>query len=657
MNFVSRINLRAQIAALGFIPIVCCVFAISIAGWHLYSAQIVRTEAARLSRAADIAGDARVLSYAVQRQVRNFLAGDATVALAKTRDDLASIVNLLPQIADAGVAHSDLQPLQIISGDVQSEMETIFRLRSTGSSGATINDDGDLRLAAEAFSSAAKTIGAAPGLPPLTRLLTALMRLPQIESAFARNRDPALLQNFYAAVADAEAQLAALPTGQAEVKAMTAAFNQYRSAFIAWAALVSDMDEHVKLFAYSSDQLIQGVDAMAMTLEVRAKKSEADAEVLSHRARIIGYTLGISASIITALLALLFGRNLRRVMTDVAVSVNAVRDGKYSNLAVHEERTDEIGQIGRSLLVLRDRAIERDEFLQERERNAAAQELHHHERQNQIQDFQHAIAANLAVLTNAMGQLMDTARDLTRVSDNLSETTVETVDAVTGASANVLRIASATDQLSTSVGEVAAHTEESRTVAEQITQTVREATPTMSRLQDSTARIGQVIGLIQTIASQTNLLSLNATIEAARAGEAGRGFAVVAQEVKTLANQTERATSEVRTLIDNLRSAADESSAAFSAIAQAVSTLAGTAVGIASAISEQKNGIDEITRSLHSASQQSQSASKAMLDVQGLTTRSADVAMSVSEVIAVVQDCSQHIDYDVRQFLKRVRAA
>ena len=71
----------------------------------------------------------------------------------------------------------------------------------------------------------------------------------------------------------------------------------------------------------------------------------------------------------------------------------------------------------------------------------------------------------------------------------------------------------------------------------------------MTELSRSADRIGDVIGLINTIAGQTNLLALNATIEAARAGDAGKGFAVVAQEVKALAEQTAKATNEIATQI------------------------------------------------------------------------------------------------------------
>ena len=125
----------------------------------------------------------------------------------------------------------------------------------------------------------------------------------------------------------------------------------------------------------------------------------------------------------------------------------------------------------------------------------------------------------------------------------------------------------------------------------------------MQGLAKSAGRIGEVVGLINTIAAQTNLLALNATIEAARAGEAGRGFAVVASEVKSLASQTAKATEEISEQIADIQKVAGDAIDAIKGIGSIIGEVNEVATAIAAAVQEQGAATQEITRSTQFAAQ------------------------------------------------------
>ena len=149
------------------------------------------------------------------------------------------------------------------------------------------------------------------------------------------------------------------------------------------------------------------------------------------------------------------------------------------------------------------------------------------------------------------------------------------------------RLKSAGADLVVSIEEVERNVIQATTVASEASTLAAEANSAVSRLAQSSTEVGDVVKVINSIASQTNLLALNATIEAARAGEAGKGFAVVASEVKDLATGTARATESVGKLINAIQNDAGSVVRSLAAIGEIVDRINETQTMISGVLTEQ----------------------------------------------------------------------
>ena len=237
--------------------------------------------------------------------------------------------------------------------------------------------------------------------------------------------------------------------------------------------------------------------------------------------------------VVMALSLFLLSRSLAP-LGDVTGVIDEMTQGKLDAYIPHTTRGDEIGLIARSLAVFRDQAA-RNRQMEDQERARRDDERGRAHAAGQITlEFEAKVASLMVEVGRTISALEGDAATMRADAERTRERAQSAARSAGHASQNVQSAAAAAEELAGSVNEISQQVASSSEIA---TRAVKEAENTnsqVSELSAAAAKIGEIVSLIQTIATQTNLLALNATIEAARAGEAGRGFAVVAQEVKSL---------------------------------------------------------------------------------------------------------------------------
>ena len=218
-------------------------------------------------------------------------------------------------------------------------------------------------------------------------------------------------------------------------------------------------------------------------------------------------------------------------------------------------------------------------------------------------------------------------------------------------------VAAAAEELSASIGEISRQVSQSSEITGQAVVDARRTDAIVRALAEGAERIGHVVGLIISIAGQTNLLALNATIEAARAGDAGKGFAVVASEVKSLAQQTAKATEEIGTQVGQIQSATKEAVEAIRVITGTIEEVSSIAVSIAAAVEEQGAATAEIARSVQQTAQSARDVTVNIGDVSQAATNTGTAADQVLDAATDLSRQAERLTSEVDGFITEVRAA
>ncbi len=219
------------------------------------------------------------------------------------------------------------------------------------------------------------------------------------------------------------------------------------------------------------------------------------------------------------------------------------------------------------------------------------------------------------------------------------------------ASMNVKTISAAAEEMSNSIAEIFQQITRASSIAKSAVEKSEQSEQIFINLSLMAEKIGEVVRIIEDIASQTNLLALNATIEAARAGDAGKGFAVVANEVKALAEQTGKATEEISSLVMNIQNTTREVVNAFSSIGSVISDVENAATTVAAAVEKQSATSKEIALSAENASEGTHAV---VGNVRDINKSMVYVDQAANDIIAATEDLSNQTVQRVRNLLDKM---
>jgi methyl-accepting chemotaxis protein len=433
----------------------------------------------------------------------------------------------------------------------------------------------------------------------------------------------------------------------------------YRDAFTKLIENKRTIDDLVTQMSGSAGAIMQGAGAMKADLVSDQQRLDAASHAIIGDTQHLILMLAVGGTLLGAVLAFLLGGGIAQPMTAMCKAMRELAGGNFDVVLPGLGRKDELGEMASAVEEFKLQAVAKAE------RDAATHDAQNREagaaRRAELirfaDNFEAAVGSIVSNVSASAGQLEQAAGTLTRTAETTQNLSGQVAGSSEQASSTIDSVASATEELSASVAEIGRQVEESNRIAEAAVVQAQETDGRIGKLSRAAQQIGDVVKLITAIAEQTNLLALNATIEAARAGEAGRGFAVVAAEVKSLANQTAKATDEISNHISGMQDATQESVAAIKQIGATIGQISTIASSIASAVQQQGAATKEIARSVQSVAEGTREAATNIVQVNRGATETGEASEDVLSSAKALSSESTRLRTELDRFMANIRAA
>ncbi|ABC23554.1 methyl-accepting chemotaxis protein [Rhodospirillum rubrum] len=431
----------------------------------------------------------------------------------------------------------------------------------------------------------------------------------------------------------------------------SAAIDGYRQAVNAIAKAhrdVADQDSAMKL---QTIDMQNHLHTARDSLLVEFARAKIDNDATIDRTMTLQAVLALLAAILGVVFAAVIGRGITVPIRRITETMEHLAAGSDTVVVPYRERDDEIGTMAGTVEVFKQNAVQKRRLEEQQISEQAARARRQEEVDQLVGFFGRSVSSVFTSVSKASIGIAKTSSSLQESAADTRTQARHVMGEIEQTAGTVQTVAAASQELSASIEEIGRQAGESSRISTAAMDQSDEIIKRVNELRSAAEQIGTVVELINTIASQTNLLALNATIEAARAGEAGKGFAVVASEVKTLAQQTGKATEDIGGQVSSIQAVAARTADAIQGIAQTVRQVNEIAVTIASAVTQQSAATQEIARSFEQVSDTTTSVTRSMERVNAAVTNNSQGATAVRSIAEELSQEADSLGLEVKDFL------